>query len=460
MAWTLIDSDTAGFQADAGGGHVYTFPRVGAPTPGDLDVVFVNSNTVMDTTPSGWTLALNPVINQGTYALWRIAVGGESDNVVIDMGGNFNTIVSWSRWSGAQGLDVAVEAHADGSPASVTPSVSTGTLAGPGELVIAAALLQGSFPTVTPSWSSGYTPLTGTQYNGGPADEVSAYTAYRTDGGTAAETPQADWTSTPTAPISDRYIHVLVFTPTSATTDATATPASVDATAAVPSVTVSTGATPTPAPLAAAAAVPAPAVSVQSQATVTPAAVVAVAAVPGPDVSTGATATPGPVSAVTTFPTPAVSAGATATPAAVTAVTDLSLPSVTAQVANTVTPSTIAATADIPLPAVATQTDATAAPSTIVATSAVSAPSVVAESNATATPGPVAAVAVLWSPLVSVGVTVTRGPVAAVATVPTPHAGEVFPFGGWGVLTPGVTAKSTLTAGVAATSTLLATVSP
>jgi hypothetical protein len=325
VAWTLIDEDAVGFH-DAGAGHPYTFPA-GAPSVGELDVVFVNSNTVLDVVPSGWTRSLNPVVNQGAYALWRIAVGGESDNVVIDMGGNFNTCLSWSRWSGADALDVAVEAHADGSPASTTPPVSTGTLADADELVVAAALLQGSFPTITPAWSSGYTPLTGVQYNAGTIDEVSAYTAYRVDGGTTAETPQADWTTTPSAPISDRYILVLTFTPLGGT-DATAAPASVDAVTTIPGVTVSTGSTVTPSPVTATATVPTPGIStgataspsavaaiadvpaltisVQEQATVTPVTVAAVATVPGPAITIGTSAfpTPGAVAAVASIPTP------------------------------------------------------------------------------------------------------------------------------------------------------------
>jgi hypothetical protein len=214
--WTRVDEDAVGFH-DGNAGHVYTLPA-GAPQVGDWDVIFLNSNTVLIGTPSGWTKSLDLIANfgagnQGAYALTRKAVGGESGSVTIQTNGNFNAILSWSRWRGGDALDVATAAVIDASAGSVTPSVSTGTLDDPDELVLACAALQGAFPTQDPVWSAGYTPLTGVQYNGGPLDEVSSYVAYRTDGGTAAETPQADWTSTPAAPVADRYVMVLTFTP-------------------------------------------------------------------------------------------------------------------------------------------------------------------------------------------------------------------------------------------------------
>jgi hypothetical protein len=207
VTWTPVDSDTAGF-ADGNAGHVFELGS--APQAGDIDVLFVNSDTIVST-PSGWTLPTNGshVANQGAYAFYRVAAGGEGDDVTITTSGDHNCAASWSRWRGGNAFEIAVKATVDGSTGGTTPAVSTGTLAETGELVIAGALLHrlASPEPTTPVWSSGYTGLTSvTQGTGNPG--CVQFVGYRTDAGTAAETPNVTWTNG----AFDRYIIVLAFT--------------------------------------------------------------------------------------------------------------------------------------------------------------------------------------------------------------------------------------------------------
>ena len=211
MSWTLVNHGEVGF-ADGNTGHVYTLPS-GAPTVGDLDVLTVNSDTVV-TMPSGFSLATQFVNSQGSYLWYRVAGGSEGSTVTITTTGNFDTALTWSRWQGGSALDVGVNAHVDGSSDTTTPAVSTGTLAGTAELVVAfAALHSGGSPT-NPTWSTGYTALDSVTQNA-----VTGYTAYRTDAGTSAEAPNVTWVTG----MSDRYILVAAFTPATATPAAAGT---------------------------------------------------------------------------------------------------------------------------------------------------------------------------------------------------------------------------------------------
>lgn len=208
MAWTLVDSDTAAF-ADGNGGH--SFDLGTSPQAGDIDVLFVNSDTTVST-PSGWTLPTNggQVNNQGAYGFYRIATGSEGSTVTITTSGNFNAVAGWSRWRGGEAFEVAVGAQINGTTGAVTPSIDTGTLTMTGELVVVAALLHrlASPEPTTPVWSSGYTGLTSvTQGTGNPG--VVQFVGYKTNAGTAAETPSCSWTNG----AFDRYAIALVFQP-------------------------------------------------------------------------------------------------------------------------------------------------------------------------------------------------------------------------------------------------------
>lgn len=213
MAWTLVDSDTAAFadgdSSNPNGGHVFNLGS--APQVGDIDVLFVNSDTIV-TTPSGWTrpTGASQVANQGAYGYYRIASGGETDQVLITTSGNFNAVAGWSRWSGNGTFEVAVGAQINGTTGATTPSIDTGTLTTTGELVVVAALLHrlASPEPTTPVWSTGYTGLTEvTQGTGNPG--CTQFVGYKTNAGTAAETPSCTWTNG----AFDRYAIAMTFAP-------------------------------------------------------------------------------------------------------------------------------------------------------------------------------------------------------------------------------------------------------
>ena len=207
MAWTLVDSDAIGF-SDGGSGH--SFDLGGAPSAGDWDVLFVNSDATVST-PSGWTLPTggSQVNNQGAYVFVRKAAGGEGSTVTITTGANVPAVAGWSRWRGGNNLDVTVSARIDANVGGVTPALDTGALAGTDELVVVAALLHRlASPTPSaPVWSSGYTPLTSVTEGTGTSG-CTQFVGYRTDAGTAAETPSCSWTDG----AFDRYAIAVTFT--------------------------------------------------------------------------------------------------------------------------------------------------------------------------------------------------------------------------------------------------------
>lgn len=208
MAWTPVDSDAIGFD-DGNGGHIFDLGA--APQAGDIDVLFVNSDTIAST-PSGWTLPTNgaQVANQGAYGFYRIAAGGEGSTVTITTSGNFNAVAGWSRWRGNGTFELATGAQINGTTGAATPSLNTGALATTGELVVVAALLHrlASPEPANPVWSSGYTGLTSVTQGTGTPGTVQ-FVGYRTDAGTAAETPSATWDNG----AFDRYAIALVFAP-------------------------------------------------------------------------------------------------------------------------------------------------------------------------------------------------------------------------------------------------------
>lgn len=203
MSWSLVGHGSTGF-ADGNSGHVYTF-GAGAPAAGDLDLLAVNSDTTVPTPPSGWTLPAGGtfVNNQGAYVYYRKAAGTEGATVTVTTNGNFDTDLIWARFSGADALDVAVNAHLDNIADTTTPAVSTGTLAVAGELSFAFAALHPGAAATSPVWSAGYTDLEAVSQG-----VVTGFAAYKTTAGTAAETPSVTWTTTK----NDRYIFVLTFT--------------------------------------------------------------------------------------------------------------------------------------------------------------------------------------------------------------------------------------------------------
>lgn len=190
MAITIATSGTFTF-ADGNGGHVCDLGS--APAVGQIDVLCVNSNTTVST-PSGFTLDETAVTNQGAYIFRRKAAGSEGSTVTITTSGNHHTQVGWSRWNGADALDISTSTQVNSSTAGSTPAHSTGTLAETGEAVIAFGALHsiGVADQHTPVWSTGFTGLTAaTQGSGGTG--VVGYVGYKLNAGTTAETPSVSW---------------------------------------------------------------------------------------------------------------------------------------------------------------------------------------------------------------------------------------------------------------------------
>lgn len=204
MTWLLIATDAVGF-ADGNAGHVYSMPS-GAPAEGDLDILCVNSDTVV-TPPTGFTAATSAVSSQGSYLFYRIAAGGEGARVTITTSGDFDTAVEWLRWQGASAFDVATEAHVDASEAATTPTISLGPLAKEGELVVAFAALHNAADNAAPTgvtWSAGYSAAAQ-----GSQGAVAGLVGYSTTAGPDAESPSATWTGR----YFDRYLLAAAFAP-------------------------------------------------------------------------------------------------------------------------------------------------------------------------------------------------------------------------------------------------------
>lgn len=213
MTWTNINSGTATF-ADGSSGYSYSLPS-GAPSVGQLDILCINSDTIVETpstTGAAWVLGPTDTSgNQGAYLWYLVATGGESSSITITTSGNYPTQVSWSRFSAYTiTADANAIAHEDNADVETTPAVSTGTLSQAGELSVAFAALHGMQATSlsNPVWSSPYAAMTADQ-SGNTSTDVAAFVAYNPDAGTAAETPNVSWTTNAT----DAYILVQTFEP-------------------------------------------------------------------------------------------------------------------------------------------------------------------------------------------------------------------------------------------------------
>jgi hypothetical protein len=206
MSAILLAQNTFAF-ADGNAGHVCNLGS--APAVGDLDILCVNSNTTVST-PAGFLAGTTSVGGQGAYIFYRFAVGGEAATVTITTSGNHNTCVEWTRWDDCIAVDASAATQVNGVGGLSTPAHSTGVLAETGELVIAFGALHAIADANqnTPVWSAGYTALTSTvQGTGGTG--VRDFVGYRTDAGTAAESPQVSWSGTN---VDDRYMLTLTFT--------------------------------------------------------------------------------------------------------------------------------------------------------------------------------------------------------------------------------------------------------
>lgn len=209
MSAIPLGSGTFGF-SDGNAGHVCDLGT--APAVGDVDVLCVNSDTIV-ATPTGpgasWLVAPSSVGGQGAYILRRKATGGEGSTVTVVTSGDFDCQVSWSRWGNINAADDA-RVTAVGFFDTVTPAHTTAPLAEATELVIAFAALHAAIlgsPPSAPVWSAGYTPLTANVWTTGGGG-AAGYVAYKQPAGTAAETPSVSWTTA----VHDRYMLTLTFT--------------------------------------------------------------------------------------------------------------------------------------------------------------------------------------------------------------------------------------------------------
>lgn len=199
--------------------------------------------------------------------------------------------------------------------------------------------------------------------------------------------------------------------------DATATSATVAATAAIATPTVQAGSTIAATTVAATATVPTP--TVQAGAAPAPATVAAVAAVGAASVLTGSTVSAATVAAVAAISAPTVKTGAAPGPATVAATAAVG--AVTVKAGAVVTPATVAAVAAVATPSLGGSAFIT--PATVAATAAV--PAVTIRAGSAPTPATVAATATVGGQTVKAGVTIAAATVTATAAIGAPTVSVV-----------------------------------
>lgn len=193
MAIAFVGSPgTFGF-ADGDAGHTCTNAD-GAPSVDHLDVLLINSNTVLDSVTSSagaaWTQRVDATSNQGGYVYSRKATGGEPATVVVNTNGDHNTDVIWLRFSGTDAFSDGDFAQANNSNGTTLPALSTGVLAATGMLLVVGGLLHNFDGTLaaSPVWTNGFT-AAGSVSSGidGSSSATVAFGAYKLNVGTPAE---------------------------------------------------------------------------------------------------------------------------------------------------------------------------------------------------------------------------------------------------------------------------------
>lgn len=192
MAAALVTTTLHAFADGDTPGHVCALGS--APNVGEYDFLCVNSDTVVST-PTGFTASSSRVNAMGSYLFYRKASGGESSSVTVVTSGNFNAQVSHSRWSGLDTVDTQASATQIGSATNTSVAVTSPTLAGTGEFVLAFAACGsiGLANQSAPVWSSGYTAVTGPNPQGAGSGAMTAFVGFKTGAGTAAESPSVTW---------------------------------------------------------------------------------------------------------------------------------------------------------------------------------------------------------------------------------------------------------------------------
>lgn len=216
MTVALVGSANAFGFADGDTGHTCTH-ATGAPNTDDLDVLLINSNTVLDSVTSSagaaWTQRVDATSNQGAYIYSRKATGGEPATVVVDTNGPHNTDVIWLRFSGTNAYSASSFAQANNSNGTTLPALTTGTLAASGMLLVAAGLLHNFDGTLSasPVWTNSFT-AAGSTSSGvdGSSTATVAFGAYKLNVGTASEDVggSLSWTNN----ARNRYVVFAAFT--------------------------------------------------------------------------------------------------------------------------------------------------------------------------------------------------------------------------------------------------------
>ena len=176
MAWALVSSGGSNVSVPAtGSSYTYTLPG-GAPGAGVLEVLWLVTGGAFGSVSAGGGAAWTSLQVYSDYSeihlLYRITNGSEGTTVLFAQ--TYTSALNWSvqfmRWSGqavSTPLDTSAisgNSHAGGS---TTPALSTGTLAGTGELVLAFGGLAnfGNSAPTSPVWTG----ATVTDSGNGPA---------------------------------------------------------------------------------------------------------------------------------------------------------------------------------------------------------------------------------------------------------------------------------------------------
>jgi hypothetical protein len=192
MSIAFVNSNAVGF-ADGNGGHVYTIPS-GTPATDDLDILCINSNTVVSTVASAggtaWSKRVDATNNQGAYIYTRKATSGEGSTVTITTSGNHNTSLIWCRLTGTNAYSSGNFARTDNSNGTTLPALTTGTLAETAMAVIGFGALHNFDGTLasSPVWTNGFTDMGSvSQGSAGSSSAVVGMAAYKLNVGTASE---------------------------------------------------------------------------------------------------------------------------------------------------------------------------------------------------------------------------------------------------------------------------------
>jgi hypothetical protein len=324
---------------------------------------------------------------------------------LIRISGHSSLAFSWtgSRWSTLQVLFfTGVDTGLDLSAAPFDPGTGTGTAVATRTVttVDGAAL---AFHVNTQSYGEATTHEPPTDFTE-EIDETPLTSAYRISPGDGSQSAAGA-----TISVSQDWSAALVaLAPGAGGGDATATPAVIAATVALPQATPQTAgnATVSPATIAAVASAPQPA----ANSTVTATTVTAVVDMPDWAINTAAVPDTAPATVALPAPTVQTAGNATAAPAAITGTAALPQPAANVGAG----PATI--TAAVSLPSVAA--DVTAGPAVTPVIAALPAPTVQAGGNSTVTPDAVAALTALPQSAVNIG----AGPALVPLTAALPAA--------------------------------------